>query len=186
MKKIGDVLLTEEIPEETLKLFNGRKSAIDELLREALSGKPGPWIEEAGGLEQVLAKSLQETLKELEKMQGGDLTDWEWGEYHQVRFDHPLSSVSPLNYLFNGEGGIPVGGSSVTVQAAAFLDDGTVNHGGSWRFVMDLSDMNQAYHLVGPGQSGHVKSKWYHDQLEDWAEGTYHKTRLDKPKGDHN
>ncbi|MGE7660531.1 penicillin acylase family protein [Peribacillus sp. NPDC097197] len=184
MKKIGDVLLTDEIPEETLKLFNGRKSAIDELLREALSGKPGPWIEEAGGLEQVLAKSLQETLKELEKTQGGDLTDWEWGEYHQVRFDHPLSSVSPLNYLFNGEGGIPVGGSSVTVQAAAFLDDGTVNHGGSWRFVMDLSDMNQAYHLVGPGQSGHVKSKWYHDQLEDWAEGKYHKTRLDKPKGD--
>ncbi|MDP1417092.1 penicillin acylase family protein [Peribacillus simplex] len=48
---------------------------------------------------------------------------------------------------------MPVGGSSVTVQAAAFLDDGTVNHGGSWRFVIDLADMNQGYHLVGPGQS---------------------------------
>ena len=184
MKKIGDVLLTDEIPEETLKLFNGRKSAIDELLREALEGKAGPWIEEAGGLEQVLAKALQKTLKELEATQGSDLADWEWGDYHQVRFDHPLSSVSPLNYLFNSDGGIPVGGSSVTVQAAAFLDDGTVNHGGSWRFVIDLSDMNQAYHLVGPGQSGNVKSKWYHDQLEDWADGTYHKTILDQPKGD--
>ena len=184
MKKIGDVLLTDEIPEETLKLFNGRKSAIDELLREALEGKAGPWIEEAGGLEQVLAKALQKTLKELEETQGSDLADWEWGDYHQVRFDHPLSSVSPLNYLFNSDGGIPVGGSSVTVQAAAFLDDGTVNHGGSWRFVIDLSDMNQAYHLVGPGQSGNVKSKWYHDQLEDWADGTYHKTILDQPNGD--
>ena len=50
MRKIGDVLLKEEIPEETLNLFNGRRSAIDELLRRALDGKPGPWIEEAGGL----------------------------------------------------------------------------------------------------------------------------------------
>ncbi|MDG4849782.1 penicillin acylase family protein [Peribacillus frigoritolerans] len=184
MRNIGDVLLKEEIPEETLNLFNGRRSAIDELLRRALDGKPGPWIEDAGGLEQVLAKSLQVTLTELAESQGDDIADWEWGDYHQVRFNHPLSSVAPLHYLFNGDGGIPVGGSSVTVQAAAFLDDGTVNHGGSWRFVIDLADMKQGYHLVGPGQSGNVKSEWYHDQLDDWAEGTYHKTTMDDPKGD--
>jgi penicillin amidase len=184
LKKIGDTLLADEVPEETLTLFGGRKAAIDELLRRALGGKPGPWIEEAGGLEQVLAKSLQQTLNELEKSQGSDLSDWEWGDYHQVRFNHPLSSVAPLNYIFNSDGGVPVGGSSVTVQAAAFLDDGTTNHGGSWRFVIDLSDINQAYYLVGPGQSGNVKSKWYHDQLEDWVDGTYHKTVIDHPKGE--
>ena len=184
MQKIADTLLEDQVPEETLKLFNGKRSAVDQLLRRALEGDPGPWVEEAGGLEKVLNLSLRDTLQELEESQGRDIADWEWGDFHQVRFDHPLSSVSPLNYLFNMDGGIPVGGSSVTVQAAAFTEEGTVNHGGSWRFVIDLSDISRAYHLVGPGQSGNVKSKWYHDQLEDWADGTYHTTVLKNPKGD--
>ncbi|MFJ8267110.1 penicillin acylase family protein [Peribacillus asahii] len=184
MQEIGNVLFAEKIPEETLKLFGGRKQAEDQLLRRALNGEPGPWIEEAGGLERVLMNSLQTTLKEIEKMQGDNVAKWSWGDYHQVRFNHPLSSVSPLQYLFNSDGSIPVGGSSVTVKAASYLNDGTVNHGGSWRFVIDLKNISESYHTVGPGQSGHVKSKWYHDQADDWVEGKYHKTVLHNPEGE--
>ena len=38
MKKIGEVLLMDEIPEETLNLFNGRRSGIVELLRTVDDG----------------------------------------------------------------------------------------------------------------------------------------------------
>ena len=50
-----------------------------------------------------------------------------------------------------------------------FREDGTVNHGAPWRFVADLSDLSKANHIVGPGQSGHMKSKWFHDQADDWV-----------------
>lgn len=183
MGKISDVLLSEEINEEMLELFSGRKAAVDKLLRSAIEGNPGPWIEEKGGIEAVLTESLQLTLSQIEEAEGKDMSKWQWGNYHQVQFKHPLSSVFPLHYVFNRKGSIPVGGSSVTVKAAAYLDTGIVDHGASWRFAIDMANTDEAYHLVGPGQSGHVKSKWYHDQMDDWVKGTYHKTELKQPVG---
>ena len=43
---------------------------------------------------------------------------------------------------------------------------------------MDLDNLSTAYHIVGPGQSGHVKSKWYDNQISNWAYGRYHKTNI--------
>jgi penicillin G amidase len=184
MTKISEVLFNEKIPEDTFKLFQGQKQVVDELLRNALDGEAGPWINQAGGIEKVLKESLGLAIHDIEKTQGNNYEKWQWGDYHQVRFNHPLSSVSPLQYLFNSKGGIATGGSSVTVQAAAFTKDGTVNHGASWRFVIDVSDLTSGYHLVGPGQSGHVKSKWYDNQFEEWVGGQYHLTTLSVPEGE--
>nr|WP_264739526.1 penicillin acylase family protein [Cytobacillus firmus] len=185
MKSISDVLFEDQISPKMRKLFKGQKQAVDELLRNAANGRESRWIEEKGGLEKVLSRSLSSAVKKASELQGNNLSEWTWGDYHQLAFSHPLSSVKPLNFLFNREGRIPVGGSSVTVQAAANKEDGTVNHGGSWRFVMDTQNMNTAYHLVGPGQSGHPLSPWYHDQMNGWAEGIYHKTTLNEEKTKH-
>lgn len=183
IKEIQDVLFEDEISEETLDLFGGRWQAIDELIRRAVAGNPGPWIEENGGLTKVLETALARALDDLEESYGANMRKWEWGEFHQVYFPHPLSSVKPLNLLFNHSGRIPVGGSKVTVQAAAFKDDGTVNHGGSWRFVIDSNDMTTGHHLVGPGISGHVLNDWYHNQMDAWVKGTYHATSLKTDSG---
>ncbi|PLS15718.1 penicillin acylase family protein [Bacillus sp. M6-12] len=183
MANISKVLFEDQISEEAMKMFGGRKQAVDELIRRGLEGNPGPWIKEQGGTKVLLLKSLKRTLTAAEELQGDNIEKWQWGEFHQVRFNHPLSRVSPLNYLFNSKGGIPVGGSSVTVQAASFTDDGLVDHGGSWRFVIGADNLTQGYHLVGPGQSGHVKSDWYHNQMEDWADGTFHKTNMKEYSG---
>jgi penicillin G amidase len=184
MKNIKATLFEDEIPEEMMRLFGGQKQAVDELLRRAVEGKPGPWISSKGGLEAVMNTSLDATISEIQKQQGGNMEDWKWGNYHQVQFTHPLSAVNPLNYLFNFGSSLPVGGSSVTVQAASYNQDGLVNHGGSWRFVIDGADFTKGYHIVGPGQSGHVLSKWYHNQMDDWVNGEYHVTKLDNPIGE--
>lgn len=184
MTNISTVLYEDSIPSETFALFSGRKPVLDKLLREGLKGNPGPWVKEQGGIQKLLETSLLRTIKDLENSQGSTTKKWKWGEFHQVRFDHPLSSVSPLNYIFNSKGGIPTSGSGVTVQAAGFKVDGTVNHGASWRFVADLNDLSKTYHLVGPGQSGHLKSDHYNDQLQAWADGTYHETKIKNVKGE--
>ncbi|MEH6943681.1 penicillin acylase family protein [Bacillus sp. JJ722] len=181
--KIPQALFEDQIPDETFALFTGRKPVMDQIVRNALAGNPGPWIKEYGGINRLLVDTLQMAIKDIKNMQGSDAKDWKWGEYHQVYFNHPLSSVSPLQYVFNSKGGLPADGSGVTVQAAGFKEDGTTDHGASWRFVADLNDLSVTDHLVGPGQSGHLKSKWYSDQLEKWVDGTYHQTTIEKAKG---
>jgi penicillin G amidase len=183
MKNMKATLIQGKIPPDMLELFGGQKQAIDELIRRAAKGNPGPWMNEAGGLAHVVDSSFKSTVLEIEKLYGNDIENWRWGKYHQVQFSHPLSSVKPLNYLFNFDKNIPVGGSAVTVQAASYREDGLVNHGGSWRFVIDTSTLTKGYHLVGPGQSGHVLSEWYHNQMNDWVNGTYHTTELKVPLG---
>ena len=64
------------------------------------------------------------------------------------------------------------------MQAAGNRENGEVDHGASWRFVVDISDLSSAEHIVGPGQSGHKKSAWYDDQVDDWVEGNYHTTSI--------
>ncbi|MDF1509823.1 penicillin acylase family protein [Robertmurraya sp. DFI.2.37] len=183
MDEIAKVLFEKEISQETLDLFRGKRQAVDQLLRRAIEGTPGPWIEEHKGIINVLEKSLLRVIANLESQQGKNMEKWQWGDYHQIYFPHPLATVKPLNLLFNQKGRISVGGSAVTVQAAAFREDGTVNHGGSWRFVIDMNKQTTGYHLVGPGQSGHVFHKWYQNQLKNWVTGDYHETKLHNNEG---
>ncbi len=183
MAEISDTIFADEISDEMLNLFRGRKQAVDQLLRKALNGEKSVWIEEKGGLETVLETSLEKAITKGKEMQGGILSNWRWGDYHQIQFKHPLSSVSPLQYLFNYRGKLESGGSAVTVQAAGHDKSGNINHGASWRFVADLSDLSRASHIVGPGQSGQLGSEWYQNQMEDWVEGTYHLTNLNEKDG---
>ncbi|WP_106496555.1 penicillin acylase family protein [Lentibacillus sp. Marseille-P4043] len=186
MDEVEAVLYDDEIPENMMDLFGSRGQTTDELLRKAANGGNSVWIEENGGLKEVLHISLTNTIKQLASSFGDDLSAWEWGDYHQVQFYHPLSDVSPvLAFFFNREDSIPVGGSSVTPMAASYDEStGEVDHGASWRFVIDTNDMALGYHIVGPGQSGHFKSEWYHDQMDDWVEGNYHETNIASSEGE--
>ncbi|AZB44945.1 penicillin acylase family protein [Bacillus sp. FJAT-42376] len=179
MKELPKVLFAEKVPKDMDELFEGKQQAVDELLRKALKGEKSVWIEGKGGIEKVLHSALKNVLADIEDQYGKDPSAWKWGDYHQVYFAHPLSAASPvLEWVFNREKPLPVGGSQVTVQAAAYEEDGVVDHGAPWRFVADLSDLSKAYHNNSPGQSGHFRSRWYSNQLKNWVEGTYHETSL--------
>ncbi|WP_433749984.1 penicillin acylase family protein [Falsibacillus pallidus] len=180
MKEIPKVLYGKEIPVDMYDLFDGSQSVTDEILRKSLKGEHSSWVEDRGGIENLLANSLKNVLDQLSDDYGNNPEKWVWGDYHKLYFEHPVSQASGiLAYFFNHEKPAPIGGSQVTVQAASYEEDGIVDHGASWRFVIDTSDMSKAYHIVGPGQSGHFKSEWYHDQIDDWINGNYHTTRTD-------
>lgn len=185
MEEIQGVIYEDEIPDTMQSLFSTRSQAIDNMLRKAATGGESVWLEEKGGLASVLQVSLEKTLDKLTEVYGEDISAWAWGDYHQVPFHHPLSGINPfLAFFFNNEDAMPVGGSSVTPMAASYNSEtGEVDHGASWRFVIDASDMYTGYHIVGPGQDGHFRSEWYHDQMRDWVEGNYHETKLDELDG---
>ncbi|KGP92134.1 beta-lactam antibiotic acylase [Pontibacillus chungwhensis BH030062] len=185
MNMIMDQLYSD-IPESMDRLFKGKGQTTDELLRKANAGKEAIWIEEQGGLQDLIQETFTQTITVLTEEYGEPLKKWAWGDYHKVSFEHPLSSISFLERFFNSEAPIPVGGSQVTVMAASYKEEesGLVNHGASWRFVLDGTDFTSASHIVGPGQTGHFRSPWYHDQREDWVNGNYHDTSLTKPEGE--
>ncbi|MRX72445.1 penicillin acylase family protein [Bacillus lacus] len=181
MKQIADVLFKDSIPKKMDKLFEGKQSITDELLRRSFSEKDPVWIKEKGGINKVLAVSFHQTINKLDEQYGNDPATWKWGHYHQLDFPHPLSSASGLlKSILNPVKPTPLGGSQITVMAANYGQDGIVRHGASWRFTIDMADSSKGHHIVGPGQSGHFRSRWYHDQYQDWVQGTYHITDLDK------
>ncbi|MBY0544042.1 MAG: penicillin acylase family protein, partial [Gammaproteobacteria bacterium] len=63
----------------------------DEILRQAYKGKPGEFVDKAGGIDELVTKALQETVKDIKESYGEDLSNWKWGDYHQVIFKHPLN-----------------------------------------------------------------------------------------------
>jgi penicillin G amidase len=183
MKEIPKVLFRKDIPPQVDKLFEGKQMVVDELLRRAAKEDVSPWFKENGGFARVLATALHHVTDQLVEKYGADPSKWKWGDYHRLYFAHPMSSSPLLQFFFNREKPLSVGGSQVTVQAVSFTDEGIVNHGASWRFVIDVNDIKHGYHIVGPGQAGHFSSRWYHDQIDDWVKGTYHVTTLGKVEG---
>ncbi|RFB17905.1 penicillin acylase family protein [Bacillus sp. HNG] len=183
MEEFANVLFEESIPKEIDNLFEGKSQIVDQMIRDSKIGHEGIWLSEAGGIEQVTVKSFKRAVDFAIEKQGDQPSKWSWGDFHQVPFKHPLSAISPLNYLFNNNEAIPMGGSGVTVAAASFdRYSGAITHGAAWRSVIDLANMEESYNVVGPGQSGHVLSTFYHNQITDWTTGKYHITYTNKEK----
>ncbi|MGG2056778.1 penicillin acylase family protein [Lysinibacillus pakistanensis] len=185
MIKLQEVLFKDQMPEDMYKLMSGKFNITDQLLRSAYAGDKSIWMEEQGGVDTAVYKAFELTVAQLEDQFGQNVSKWQWGDFHQLTFDHTLGSASPILAAYFNAKKVPIGGSKVTVQAADNDGAGNVDHGASWRFVVDAGDLSSAYHIVGPGQSGHVKSNWYQDQVMDWANGVYHQTfvRKDDIKG---
>jgi penicillin amidase len=179
-------LLYEEIPEPMMEMFSARGQVTDEMLRKSLNGETSIWMEENGGLMSVLTDSLERALALLGDEFGAPAADWAWGDFHRVDFRHPLSGIHPvLEFFLNRKDPEPVGGSGVTPMAASFdRETGIVNHGAPWRFTIDLADTQTGYHINSPGQNGHFRSDWYHDQFDNWVTGDFHATRLGEDTGE--
>ncbi len=180
MVKLQEVLFKDQMPEDMYKLMSGKFNITDQLLRSAYAGDKSIWMEEQGGVDTTVYKAFELTVAQLEDQFGQNVSKWQWGDFHQLTFDHTLGSASPILAAYFNAKKVPIGGSKVTVQAADNDAAGNVDHGASWRFVVDAGDLSSAYHIVGPGQSGHVKSNWYQDQVIDWANGVYHQTFVRK------
>ncbi|SIS38382.1 penicillin acylase family protein [Salimicrobium flavidum] len=179
-----EAILYEDIPEDIDSLFHGKEQTTDEIFRMEERGEKSVWMEEAGGSEEVITSSFQSISDRLIEKFGEEPSEWKWGAYHQVEFTHPLSDIAFLDRFYNRKDPLPVSGSSVTVRAAGYDENGNVDHGASWRYIIDTSEMDRANHIVGPGQSERFNSKWYHSQYEDWVEGIYHETNMTQSSGD--
>ena len=136
-----------------------------------LHGDAAGWF---GGsdLETAVVGAMRAALTELAERLGEEVSGWNWGELHKVQLRHVLSGRGDLGKLLD-RGGMPVGGSGVTVCNTGFDPNWGALMGANYRLISDLGEEGM-WAVESQGQSGHPGSDHYCDQLTEWLEGRYH------------
>lgn len=178
MQQLPKTMFMDHFPEDVYEMMPRKGQITDQLLRDGYAGKESVWLNEYGDIDTWVFDAFEQTIDGITDDFGKNPKKWHWGDFHQVAFPHPLASASPILEKFLNPKKQALGGSNITVQAAAFKEDGTVNHGAPWRFVADLEDLSTTYQIVGPGQTGHIKSKWFHSNADAWVNGEFHEAVL--------
>ncbi|WP_044642131.1 penicillin acylase family protein [Risungbinella massiliensis] len=181
---LEQIIFQDQITPEMIKLFRNKEFVLDSLIRRAHLGQNISWFEEKQGFDAVVQNAFTKAINEIVTLQGTHSQDWNWGDFHQIQFNHPLSAAWYLSPLYSGSKVYPTSGSQHTVKAMSYdHKTGMVYHGASWRYVIDMANSTVAYHILGPGQSGNVLSRWYDNQADDWILGKYHPVILQETSG---
>jgi penicillin amidase len=124
--------------------------------------------------EEFLRNTVELTIQSLEKKLGANMTQWQYG---QDKFKHSTMKNALSQFVSDSLkekidlGTLPRGGNSFTPNATGNNDNQV--HGGSFKFISDLSDWDKTLMINSPGQSGNPESKYYSNLFELWAKNEY-------------
>jgi penicillin amidase len=154
--------------------LNGRATYA---LYQLLATTTSPWFLALGdpsvvGRDALSGAALDDAAKDLGARLGADIMKWRWGDLHTVAFEHPLSTVKPLDLIFTigpvrraGDGYSPNNGAYSLIRPFA------VRSHASERQIVDLGDLDASMSIIPTGQSGQPFSKHWGDQTQLWASG---------------
>lgn len=135
---------------------------------------------------ELLKKSFQQAIDDLENRLGADMEKWQYGQAKNkhVYIEHALGKVvnqAMRDTLFN-LGPLPRGGSGTTPGSTG----GNMNQssGASFRMIVNTGDWDAAQATNGPGQSGNPESPFYSNLFEPWAKDQYFPVYYTKQKVD--
>ena len=94
-----------------------------------------------------------------------DVSTWNYGSWHVVDLEHPLSAFVPLIGRIAGTGPQPLSGDTVTVKQVGRA------FGPSQRFTMDWSNIDGSTEDIVLGESGNPYSPYFRDQWDDYYNG---------------
>ena len=137
-------------------------------------------------IEDIIVKSMQETIYYLSDLYGPEPFEWRWEQLHTIRFSPPLfkeatqDSSSPKalkmivdNILSHGPFEVP--GQGMTINNGQYSWDNPFEMvlGASVRRIVDLADLRFSQSVLPTGQSGNPFSSHFGDQTPLWLEGRY-------------
>lgn len=128
--------------------------------------------------DDIIRKSFEGSVAELEKIFGKDPAKWNWGEMHASTFRNGTlgeSGLPPIEALFN-RGPFPTSGGEAIVNATGWsVKDGyETNWLPSMRMIVDLGNLNNSVTVHTTGQSGHAYHPHYADMSPMWAKIEYY------------
>ncbi len=134
--------------------------------------------------DDIIRKSFEQGVAELEKLLGSNPSKWSWGAIHTSTFRNGTlgtSGVPPIEALFN-RGPFPTSGGEAVVNATGWsIKDGyETNWLPSMRMIVDLSNLNNSLTVHTTGQSGHAYHPHYDDMSSLWANIQYYSMLWDE------
>lgn len=140
-------------------------------LLDLLRRRPDDWFDRTW--EEVLAETLDDVVRELERRFGPQPAQWTWGRVRPLTLSHPLGAVHWLRWLFD-RGPFPTHGDENTIDPAGVSAHdplGPVQFIASLRFAVEVGRWDETRIVLAGGQSGHPFSPHYDDLLELWRAG---------------
>ena len=126
----------------------------------------------------LIVNSLEEAYGFLSSHFGSKPDNWQWGDVHQVRFNHIIGQLLPVRAGVNlGPYAVPGSDYSINSFRDKITDTSNkvlfgVDYGSSVRFTMEVSpEWNENLISFAPGVSGHVTSDYYSDEISNWLNG---------------
>ena len=176
----------DDMPEE--RYLPDGDSRWNEIMRHL--DESGPWWDDKTTTDvtetraEIIRKSFEQGVAELEEIFGEDPARWNWGEMHASTFRNGTlgeSGVPPIEALFN-RGPFPTSGGDSIVNATGWsVRDGYET---SWlpsmRMIVDLSNLNNSVTVHTTGQSGHAYHPHYDDMSAMWANIEYYSMLWDE------
>lgn len=154
-------------------------------LKRVVLGPQSPWWKkyDRGSL---FKDSLAQSIRDLENKFGTNIEEWKWGKLHTLEFAHPFGRVKPLAAIFN-LGPYPAPGATQEVnnqKVSSFKDGFLVKAGPSTRRIIDFSHPEKSWGILPTGNSGHMLSPFYSNQVQKFLGGHYRDQLLDLDEKD--
>ncbi len=191
VKNFNSLILEDEVDGRALSTvkkmyFNGLLSDVNyEFLESVLNGSKKSWCDykrtkNIESCNDLLSKSLDNAIAELEKVAGTDIDSWDWRSLHKTQFVHfPFSRADLSNGLpsvnnklmhFLAHRSIAAAGDKNTINMAPASGENSIKMflqfaGATYRQIVDLSSFEHSGFMVAPGQSGNILSKHYDDLI---------------------
>lgn len=124
---------------------------------------------------KVFADAFNNTIDSLRQQLGEDSSNWAWGHLHTIEFVHPIGKQKPFDIIFN-IGKIGMSGASQEInnqKPSGYADGFKIKAGPSTRRIIDYKNPAVAWGILPVGNSGHLLSPFYKDQLELFSKGHY-------------
>ena len=171
-------LVVEDNAGNEISLQPGNSDSTSEVFREMMKDPNHVlWDDintpEKENLTDILERSLSiADALIVELFDTSDSDKWTWGKLHTITYPTNFlgeAGISILTSLVN-VGPVESGGSSFAINSTdwGFGNNFEIGSYPSMRMVIDLSNLDNSRTVLPSGQSGHVMSKYYDDQVENW------------------
>jgi penicillin G amidase len=156
------MLLQPKLGKEDAQIYEWSESnfAIEEIVMNA---KPDWLPPNYKDWDAFLADAVRRAMKDAKVP--ADASNWNYGSWHVVDLEHPLSSFLPYISRIARTGPFPLSGDTTTVKQVGRA------FGPSQRFTMDWSNIDGSTENIVLGESGNPFSPYFRDQWDDYYNG---------------
>jgi penicillin amidase len=179
-RKMMDNIFKDELGEELFHEYLRTSSFPPRAVREMIRKGSSSWFGKRT-LEDIIGMSMKQMFSELKEVMGRDMNRWTWGRIQSLTFEHALGKKRLLAWIFN-LGPFPAGGSKLTINMRQYPYEKPyqANLGVSMRMIVDLSNPENSLRVLPTGESGHLGSPHYKDQIDLYVSGRYHPSWTDR------